>query len=115
MSAYEHVVGGKLKMKGEPLKVVGEKKKKKKRKADEVKQEDIVTGDQIPAELEDRSDDEQDKRTDAEKRYEERMRERELTKIRKLADKSYREKVEEFNTKIAQMSEHYDIPKVGPG
>jgi hypothetical protein len=28
---------------------------------------------------------------------------------------SYREKIEEFNSKIARMAEHYDIPKVGPG
>ena len=28
---------------------------------------------------------------------------------------TYREKVEDFNRKIAKMPEHYDIPKVGPG
>ena len=31
---------------------------------------------------------------------------------KKMAAKSHREKVEEFNKKLANLSEHYDIPKV---
>lgn len=31
---------------------------------------------------------------------------------KKMATKSHREKIEEFNQRLANMSEHYDIPKV---
>lgn len=31
--------------------------------------------------------------------------------VNKLAEKSHREKVEEFNKRLANLSEHYDVPK----
>ncbi len=40
---------------------------------------------------------------------------REKEEIEKAAGKTHRDKVKEFNEKLANMSEHYDIPKVGPG
>jgi protein FAM32A len=36
-------------------------------------------------------------------------------KVAKLAMKSHRQRVEEFNQHLASLTEHYDIPKVGPG
>jgi protein FAM32A len=36
-------------------------------------------------------------------------------KIRRSAEKSHKEKVADFNRKLEELSEHYDIPKVGPG
>lgn len=36
-----------------------------------------------------------------------------LEKAAKAAAKSHKERVAEFNEKLEQMSEHYDIPKVG--
>ena len=38
-----------------------------------------------------------------------------MDRVSKAAAKSHKEKVSEFNNKLEQLSEHYDIPKVGPG
>ena len=51
----------------------------------------------------------------AEKRFDEVMKQREREEIVLAAGKTHRDKVKEFNEKLANMSEHYDIPKVGPG
>eukprot|EP01105_Mastigella_eilhardi_P021541 TRINITY_DN5226_c0_g1_i1.p1 TRINITY_DN5226_c0_g1~~TRINITY_DN5226_c0_g1_i1.p1 ORF type:complete len:154 (-),score=49.15 TRINITY_DN5226_c0_g1_i1:63-503(-) len=40
---------------------------------------------------------------------------REAAMVKKLAEKTHRDKIVEFNQKLANLSEHYDIPKVGPG
>jgi protein FAM32A len=40
---------------------------------------------------------------------------REKDRVKKAAQKSHREKIEELNQKLANLSEHHDIPKVGPG
>ena len=56
-----------------------------------------------------------DRRTDAEKRYAERMAALEEGRLRKLAAKSHRERVADFNAYLSNLSEHHDIPKVGPG
>ena len=56
-----------------------------------------------------------DNRTDAQKRHDAALAAREAARIRDLAAKSHRERVAEFNDKLAAMSEHHDIPKVGPG
>lgn len=56
-----------------------------------------------------------DRRTQAEKRYDEAMAKREADRVRKHADKSHRQRVAEFNTYLSKLTEHHDIPKVGPG
>ena len=56
----------------------------------------------------------EDRRTDAEKRAAERMRKLEEERLKKLAQKSHRERVKEFNDHLAKLSEHHDIPKVSP-
>ena len=35
--------------------------------------------------------------------------------IAKMAAKTHREKVQDFNVYLAKLSEHHDIPRVGPG
>jgi protein FAM32A len=35
--------------------------------------------------------------------------------IKEMASKSHKDKVREFNEKLSKLSEHHDIPKVGPG
>ena len=35
--------------------------------------------------------------------------------IEKMASRSHKEKVQAFNTHLSKLSEHYDIPRVGPG
>eukprot|EP00877_Chromochloris_zofingiensis_P007445 jgi/Chrzof1/2954/Cz12g05210.t1 len=118
-------VGGKLKLKGgEPLKSAGGVKKKKKRAKDG---ELAVTSDaaedgQLPGSkatlegyaLPPRSEDE-DRRTEAEKRHDERVKKLEEERLKKLASKGYRDRVKDFNEHLAALSEHHDIPKVGPG
>jgi protein FAM32A len=56
-----------------------------------------------------------DRRTAAEKRYDEKMAKRERERVAKAASKSHRERVNEFNTYLQNLSEHHDIPRVGPG
>ncbi|KAF2302786.1 hypothetical protein GH714_008375 [Hevea brasiliensis] len=38
-----------------------------------------------------------------------------LQRLTKMASKSHRDQIQEFNQYLANLSEHYDIPKVGPG
>lgn len=40
---------------------------------------------------------------------------RQKDRVKKAAEKTHREKIEEFNRKLSSLSEHYDVPKVGPG
>uniref|UniRef100_A0A6B2LPE6 Protein FAM32A n=1 Tax=Arcella intermedia TaxID=1963864 RepID=A0A6B2LPE6_9EUKA len=56
-----------------------------------------------------------DWRTPSEKAFDLVQAQRKQIRIAKAVQKSHRQKVEEFNTKLANLSEHYDIPKVGPG
>ncbi|KAG5957006.1 hypothetical protein E4U57_002095 [Claviceps arundinis] len=60
------------------------------------------------------------RKTEAERRYEEVKRKRLL----KLAEsstarpellKTHKERVEELNTYLSKLSEHHDMPKIGPG
>jgi protein FAM32A len=50
--------------------------------------------------------------TDAEKKALKKKREREAQELASLAKKSHRERVEEFNEKLASLTEHNDIPRV---
>ncbi|KAF9196767.1 hypothetical protein BGZ50_007012 [Haplosporangium sp. Z 11] len=54
-------------------------------------------------------------KTAAEIKFEEIQRKRQEEKVLKAAMKSHKEKVAELNRKLEEMTEHYDIPKVGPG
>ncbi|KAJ2956344.1 hypothetical protein NQZ79_g7805 [Umbelopsis isabellina] len=108
MSAYEHVASGSLKLKGSSGGITKKKKKSKKSKLDDVakhaitdekKKERFVALEKTPAEL----------------KFEETQRRRQEEKIRRQAEKSHKEKVADFNRKLEELSEHYDIPKVGPG
>jgi protein FAM32A len=56
-----------------------------------------------------------DKRTASERAFDERMAREELRSIAKGATQTHREKVAAFNAHLAKLSEHHDIPRVGPG
>ena len=56
-----------------------------------------------------------DRRTAAERKYDDIQAKRTAEKTKKMALKSHRERVAEFNAHLASLSEHHDIPKVGPG
>ncbi|CAG8576214.1 14791_t:CDS:2 [Acaulospora colombiana] len=85
MSEYDNVPGGSLKLKGNSELI------------EETKPIRVVT------------------RTEAEKKFEEIQRKRLDEKVEKAARKSHKERVAELNKKLEEMTEHYDIPKVGPG
>lgn len=53
--------------------------------------------------------------TPAERRYMEQKEKIDVHFLAKTANKSHRDRIEDFNQYLANMSEHYDIPKVGPG
>lgn len=91
--------GGSLLFKGDKK---AKKKKKSTRKHDLKKDEGVVV-------LE-RPDDED--LTSAEKRALKRRQERELEDLAKVAAKSHRDRVEEFNEKLGKETEHNDIPRV---
>jgi protein FAM32A len=56
-----------------------------------------------------------DRRTEAQRRHDERMAKLEEERLRKVAAKGYRDRVKDFNEHLGKLSEHHDIPKVGPG
>lgn len=126
-------VGGKLKLKGGDLPATGGVKKKKRKSSGKAEDGALVAvGDEgtdgaskstaaLTAkqmregyELPPRSE-EEDRRTEAEKRHDERVRKLEEERLRKMAAKGYRDRVKDFNEHLANLSEHHDIPKVGPG
>mmetsp|Transcript_30959 Transcript_30959/g.50080 ORF Transcript_30959/g.50080 Transcript_30959/m.50080 type:complete len:127 (-) Transcript_30959:559-939(-) len=125
----ENVVRGALKLKGgKPLPVnptIDKKKKKKAKKAaddseeSKIQQSIVAVEDQATeAELAKDADDSKPLEhilTPAERRHLETQKERERDKASKAAQKSHRQRIEEFNRYLGNLSEHYDIPKVGPG
>ncbi|KAH9621751.1 hypothetical protein KSS87_008586 [Heliosperma pusillum] len=136
MSAYENVVGGKLKLKGKALDVKssGMKKKKKQKKlyedVSERKEEKVEGVDAessiVDGEEEDTNESDKlggegkagnfgDHLTPAEKRYIEQREKLDAQKYEKTSKKSHRDRLDDFNQYLADLSEHYDIPKVGPG
>ncbi|KAG2259557.1 hypothetical protein Bca4012_055700 [Brassica carinata] len=146
MSAYDNVIGGKLKLKGKALDVKAGGVKKKKKKKTQKKHEEqalkitehehieegeneeslakLIEGEEEEEDEEGRSekedgkvqpDDDDDLLTPAERRYIEQKQKLDVQKLAKEANKSHRNRIEDFNQYLANMSEHYDIPKVGPG
>ena len=53
--------------------------------------------------------------TNAEKKHLERQKRNESYFIQKQIKLTHRQKIENFNKKLADLPEHNDIPKVGPG
>ncbi|ESW07850.1 hypothetical protein PHAVU_010G163800 [Phaseolus vulgaris] len=137
MSSYDNVVGGKLKLKGKALDVAGgvkKKKKKNKRNQDQLLQvaEDEISAGGSAEEAKDLNDEDtntarelssgkgkgahyDDHLTPAERRYIEQREQLDVHRLAKISNKSHRDRIQDFNQYLANMSEHYDIPKVGPG
>ncbi|XP_062220181.1 uncharacterized protein LOC133919710 [Phragmites australis] len=135
MSEYKNVVGGKLRLKGKALDVKegGVKKKKKKHQREESSQmghHELHEGgsselpedpNNEPTEADKMGEEEgnphpdYDHLTPAERRYVEQKQKIDMQKLAKVANKSHRDRIQDFNQYLANLSEHYDIPKVGPG
>lgn len=54
-------------------------------------------------------------KTPAQLAFEAAQKKKQQEKLPLLAAKSHKEKVAEFNEYLGKLSEHHDIPKVGPG
>lgn len=125
---------GVLKLKGgEQLKPAGGVKKKKKAaqspgegsqsqaltRAESANEEPAAAKDDITAITRgykvQKASETEDRRTDAEKRFEARQLQLEEDRLKKLASKSHRDRVKDFNTYLEKLSEHHDIPRIGPG
>lgn len=135
MSAYENVVVGKLKLKGKALDVKSGGVKKKKKNKHHHDNESHGGGIEHPSggssgqstepaeELieankmgeENTQQDYDDHLTPAERRYIEQRGRIDQYLMAKTANKSHRDRIQGFNQYLANLSEHYDIPKVGPG
>ncbi|XP_056174846.1 uncharacterized protein LOC115671386 isoform X2 [Syzygium oleosum] len=134
-AAYENVVAGRLKLKGKPLDVklqggacgsgmISKKAKNKKKRhvgrllprlsesatdnAERINDEGQDDGRRLTSAYDDRL-------TPEERRFLQQTEKIELERLAKNASKSHRDRVQEFNQYLANLSEHYDIPKVGPG
>jgi protein FAM32A len=122
--SLENVVKSKLKLKGKELPSHGGIKKKKKKSKDklslmlkEATEERAGSGgerSEHEGEAEG-TEHEEDHRTAAEKKYDEALGRIEARRLQKEAAMSHRERVQNFNERLASLTEHYDIPKVGPG
>ena len=109
---FAHVIGGGLKLKG-GLGVAGggvTKREKTKKVKPAAAEGDQGAGEALPP-----SQRAPDRRTEAERRHDERVAKEEQRLIAKMAAKTHREKVQEFNVYLSKLSEHHDIPRVGPG
>ncbi|EAL65469.1 DUF1754 family protein [Dictyostelium discoideum AX4] len=111
---YSNVVTGKLKLKGDVPEIPSHTNKKKK-KSKKVKNE-LIKEEQQQHEEEEISNIKVSKTlTDAEKKHKEKLSRKEQKRIDKLVNKSHKEKIEEYNKYLSSLSEHHDVPKVGPG
>ncbi|KAI8992183.1 hypothetical protein BDF20DRAFT_848807 [Mycotypha africana] len=107
-SAYGQVKKGSLKFKGGDSSV---KKKKKKSKSSKEKLEKALR----EGSEEFKTVYQEVEKTEAERKFEETQRRRQMERVYKAATKSHKDRVQEFNQKLENLSEHHDIPKVGPG
>jgi len=134
---YSSVVRGGLKLKGSAPSGVSKKKKKDKkpkaadgeseskkdalRKALEDEDSAIVKArakgegegeEEGDGELEERGN---DGKTASERAYEEMRRKRLHERLQKEGVRTHKEKVEELNKYLSNLSEHHDMPRIGPG
>ncbi len=109
---YGSVMGGRLKL--------GKKKKSNKRKLirDDAEGETVETENELNKVVKDNDKAAADKAilddglTDTQRRHKQRLREKEKAEISKVVSKTHRERVEEYNIKLACMTEHNDLPRV---
>ena len=101
-------VGGKLSLKGDKKKKKGARKKSKKPKhsLNDITKTSAMAAVAMVGDLED------DDLTATEKKTLKRKMEREKLELEKVANKSHRERMEEFNDKLGSLTELNDIPRV---
>ncbi|EEP79702.1 predicted protein [Uncinocarpus reesii 1704] len=121
---------GRLKLKGIQDGRIEKKKKKKKAKANNPEQDQAK--ELLKPEDDEHSADERDARsrsrsaaaadqpadagkTEAERRYEEARKKRLHERLKREGAKTHKERVEELNKYLSSLSEHHDMPRIGPG
>ncbi|KAK0975182.1 hypothetical protein LTR91_014108 [Friedmanniomyces endolithicus] len=127
-SDYSSAIGGGLKLKG--AKDAGIKKKKKSKPAEPTSStveaqssDDTVLQKAIADEetnleasgVEREAESKQYGKTEAQKRHDERRRKRLDERLEKEGIKTHKERVEELNKYLSGLSEHHDMPNIGPG
>merc|ERR1712168_649005 len=112
----EVVLGGKMKLKGAKIK---KKKKKKKNKAGDILEQSAAhCSDRATSSMADDEEDATEKeeivvaKTKAELAYEKAQEKQAAARILKKASKTHKQRVEELNEYLGDLSEHYDIQKV---
>ncbi|KAL6074504.1 Protein fam32a [Balamuthia mandrillaris] len=116
--AYLYVRPTRLKLKGDNESTSKSKKRKRRERKEEAKP-------QVSREQEEQEESQEghdiivpkfeEAKTEAERKFEEAQKKREKQVVKKLATKSHRQRVEEFNKHLEALPNHFDIPKVGPG
>jgi protein FAM32A len=101
-------MGGSLSFKGD--KKSKKKKKKSKHSLDDNTKKQRSIKEDTTTHNEDYDDD--DDMTEAERKALKYKLEREKQECQKVAQKSHRERIEEFNEKLGNLTEHNDIPRV---
>ncbi|PKX94018.1 DUF1754 domain-containing protein [Aspergillus novofumigatus IBT 16806] len=118
--------GGKLKLKGSKVsdgRVEKKKKKSKKSKSDKEGEVGSAPPEARHPDEEGRSEDHTTPdepgatvgKTEAERKYEEARKKRLLERLKREGVKTHKERVEELNKYLSRLSEHHDMPKIGPG
>ena len=115
--AYSNIVGGGLKLKG-----ISKKKKKKVSEEAEQAVEAVAAAAAVAASTAAAASSSGESNskfgvghTAAEMRRLETMAKREVEALKKGEKKSHREKVQDFNKYLGNLTEHYDLPKVSKG
>uniref|UniRef100_A0A7S1D8Y5 DUF1754-domain-containing protein n=1 Tax=Cyclophora tenuis TaxID=216820 RepID=A0A7S1D8Y5_CYCTE len=101
-------IGGALSFKGDKKKPK-KKNRKSRHKSKEAKRDGAVKEGKTTEIVAEADDDEM---TDAERRALKFKEDRELQELEAAAQKSHRDRVEEFNEKLSKLTEHNDIPRV---
>ena len=126
LDEYTSAGSGGLKLKGVKDARVDKKPKKKRVKgkekgkestdhADAELQEALKDEDGVLESLDQTRGDNSGRKTDAEKRHEEMRRKRLDERLKREGVKTHKERVEELNRYLSGLSEHHDMPKIGPG
>lgn len=125
-SDYTSAAGGALKLKGGRLDKKKKKKMSKPANASAEASTQVKARSKSPSHTTSRSispdtaekaikEDGGRKKTEAEKRHDEKRRKRLEDRLKKEGVKTHKEKVEELNKYLSGLSEHHDMPKIGPG
>jgi len=110
---YASAAGGSLKLKSSLKKKKKKSKKETKERIERHLREESRSSPLTKVNDSDSDDDQpRDNRTAAQRKYDEVQKQRQLDRVMKKAEKTHKERVEDFNRHLDELSEHYDIPKV---